>query len=40
MLERYRYTIAFGAILLLILPRMPGIGQATNGAYLSIKLGP
>lgn len=39
-LERYRYTIAFGAILLLILPRMPGIGQATNGAYLSIKLGP
>nr|WP_246851486.1 FtsW/RodA/SpoVE family cell cycle protein [Patulibacter sp. SYSU D01012] len=39
-LERYRYTIAFGAILLLILPRMPGIGQATNGAYLSIRLGP
>jgi cell division protein FtsW (lipid II flippase) len=39
-LERYRYTIAFGSLLLLILPRLPGIGEATNGAYLSIRLGP
>ncbi|WP_320668499.1 FtsW/RodA/SpoVE family cell cycle protein [Patulibacter defluvii] len=39
-LERYRYTIALGAIVLLILPRMPLIGQSSNGAYLSIKLGP
>jgi cell division protein FtsW (lipid II flippase) len=39
-LERYRYTIAFGSILLLILPRLPGIGGASNGAYLSITLGP
>lgn len=40
LLERYRYTIAFGSILLLILPRLPGIGGASNGAYLSINLGP
>jgi cell division protein FtsW (lipid II flippase) len=39
-LERYRYTIAIGAIALLMLPRLPGIGQVTNGAYLSIGLGP
>ncbi len=39
-LERYRYTIALGAIVLLMLPRFPVIGQATNGAYLSIKVGP
>ncbi|WP_026910203.1 FtsW/RodA/SpoVE family cell cycle protein [Patulibacter minatonensis] len=40
LLERYRYTIAFGSILLLILPRLPGIGGASNGAYLSINVGP
>ncbi|HEX8067313.1 MAG TPA: FtsW/RodA/SpoVE family cell cycle protein [Thermoleophilaceae bacterium] len=39
-LERYRYTIAIGGIALLMLPRLPGIGQATNGAYLSIGAGP
>ncbi|MEV4423503.1 FtsW/RodA/SpoVE family cell cycle protein [Patulibacter sp. NPDC049589] len=39
LLERYRYTIAFASILLLILPRLPGIGGASNGAYLSINLG-
>jgi cell division protein FtsW (lipid II flippase) len=39
-LERYRYTIAIVGILLLLAPRLPGIGQATNGAYLSIGLGP
>lgn len=39
-LERYRYTIALGSLVLLALPRMPGIGEATNGAYLSIRLGP
>src|SRR3954464_8729833 len=39
-LERYRYVIAAGGILLLILPRLPGIGAQVNGAYLGVKLGP
>jgi cell division protein FtsW (lipid II flippase) len=38
-LERYRYTIAIVSIGLLLLPRVPGIGGATNGAYLSIHFG-
>jgi cell division protein FtsW (lipid II flippase) len=39
-LERYRYTIAIVGILLLLAPRLPGIGRSTNGAYLSIGAGP
>ncbi|HEY1593896.1 MAG TPA: FtsW/RodA/SpoVE family cell cycle protein [Thermoleophilaceae bacterium] len=39
-LERYRYTIAAVSIGLLVLPRFPGIGGATNGAYLAIHFGP
>jgi cell division protein FtsW (lipid II flippase) len=39
-LERYRYTIAIVGILLLLAPRLPGIGRATNGAYLSVGVGP
>ncbi len=39
-LERYRYTIAAAGILLLLAPRLPGIGQQVNGAYLGVKLGP
>jgi len=39
-LERYRYTIAATGILLLLAPRLPGIGQQVNGAYLGVKLGP
>ncbi|GAC1435666.1 MAG: FtsW/RodA/SpoVE family cell cycle protein [Solirubrobacteraceae bacterium] len=39
-LERYRYTIALVGIVGLLLPRLPGIGQQVNGAYLNIKLGP
>jgi cell division protein FtsW (lipid II flippase) len=39
-LEQYRYTIAAAGLLLLLLPRVPGIGQQTNGAYLGIKAGP
>jgi cell division protein FtsW (lipid II flippase) len=39
-LERYRYTIALLGLLLLFLPRVPGIGQQVNGAYLGVKLGP
>jgi len=39
-LERYRYTIAVAGLLLLLAPRLPGIGQQVNGAYLGIKIGP
>ena len=39
-LERYRYIIATAAILLLLAPRLPGIGEQVNGAYLGVKLGP
>jgi cell division protein FtsW (lipid II flippase) len=39
-LERYRYTIALAGIALLVLPRVPGIGQQVNGAYLGVKVGP
>lgn len=39
-LERYRYTIALGSLILLILPRLPVIGGSSNGAYLSINIGP
>jgi cell division protein FtsW (lipid II flippase) len=38
-LERYRYTIAIAGIVLLLAPRLPGIGRSTNGAYLSIGVG-
>jgi cell division protein FtsW (lipid II flippase) len=37
-LERYRYLIVLGSLLLLVLPRLPGIGEQVNGAYLEIKL--
>jgi cell division protein FtsW (lipid II flippase) len=39
-LERYRYTVAAAGLLLLLLPRVPGIGQQVNGAYLGVNLGP
>ncbi len=39
-LQRYRYVIATAGILLLIMPRLPGIGAQVNGAYLGIKIGP
>ncbi len=39
-LERYRYTIAAIGLLLLLAPRLPGIGQQVNGAYLGVKIGP
>jgi cell division protein FtsW (lipid II flippase) len=38
--ERYRYVIATVGILLLMAPRLPGIGSQVNGAYLGIDLGP
>jgi cell division protein FtsW (lipid II flippase) len=39
-LERYRYTIAAVGLLLLLAPRLPGIGEQVNGAYLGVKIGP
>ena len=39
-LERYRYLIALTGIVLLLLPRLPGIGAQINGAYLGVELGP
>src|SRR5579884_48047 len=37
-LERYRYTIMAVSLVLLVLPRLPGIGYAANGAYLGIRI--
>ncbi len=38
-LERYRYTIAAVGIGVTLLPRLPGIGEQVNGAYLDIHVG-
>jgi cell division protein FtsW (lipid II flippase) len=38
-LERYRYTIALVGLFLLVLPRVPGIGEPVNGAYLGVRVG-
>jgi len=37
-LERYRYLIMACSIGLLVLPRLPGIGYAANGAYLGVHI--
>jgi cell division protein FtsW (lipid II flippase) len=37
-LERYRYTIGIASIVLLLLPRLPGIGYSANGAYLGVHI--
>jgi cell division protein FtsW (lipid II flippase) len=37
-LERYRYTIVAVSLVLLMLPRLPGIGYSANGAYLGIHI--
>jgi cell division protein FtsW (lipid II flippase) len=37
-LERYRYTIVFVSLGMLVLPRLPGIGYAANGAYLGVRI--
>src|ERR687896_80876 len=39
-LERYRYTIAAVGIGLLVAPRLPGIGEQVNGAFLAVQIGP
>jgi cell division protein FtsW (lipid II flippase) len=38
-LERYRYTIAAVGIGMAVLPRLPGVGEQVNGAYLNIHVG-
>jgi cell division protein FtsW (lipid II flippase) len=38
-LERYRYTIAVVGIVMTVLPRVPGLGEEVNGAYLDIHFG-
>src|SRR5437588_1608128 len=37
-LQRYRYTIVVVSLAILALPRVPGIGQQVNGAYLAIHV--
>ena len=37
-LERYRYTIVAASLLILVLPRVPGLGEYANGAYLAVKV--
>jgi len=37
-LEQYRYVIVVVSLVLLVLPRLPGIGEQVNGAYLEIKV--
>ena len=39
-LERLRYTIAAVSMVLLFMPRLPGLGGLVNGAYLAINIGP
>jgi cell division protein FtsW (lipid II flippase) len=39
-LESYKYLFGLGAIVLLILPALPGIGKTVNGARLWVDLGP
>jgi cell division protein FtsW (lipid II flippase) len=38
-LEHYKYLFGVGAIVLLFLPRLPGIGQTVNGARLWVRIG-
>jgi cell division protein FtsW (lipid II flippase) len=38
-LERYRYTIAIAGLALLLAPRLPGLSDPVNGAYLRVRLG-
>ncbi len=39
-LTRFTYTSALGAILLLLLPMVPGVGKTINGARIWIGVGP
>jgi len=37
-LERYRYVIVSVSLALLVLPRVPGLGDQVNGAYLGVHI--
>jgi cell division protein FtsW (lipid II flippase) len=37
-LEQYRYVIMVVSLLILVLPRIPGIGEYSGGAYLAVKV--
>ena len=39
-LQRYRYVAMFSAIVLLLLPALPGIGRTVSGARVWIGIGP
>ena len=39
-LERYRWTIGFAGIGLLLLPLVPGVGRTINGARIWVGIGP
>jgi cell division protein FtsW (lipid II flippase) len=39
-LQRFTYTSGLGAIVLLLLPMVPGVGKTINGAQIWIHLGP
>ncbi|HET7367926.1 MAG TPA: FtsW/RodA/SpoVE family cell cycle protein [Gaiella sp.] len=39
-LERYKYLFGISAIVLLMLPSVPGIGQRINGVRLWVEIGP
>ena len=39
-LESYKYLFGIGAIALLFLPRLPGLGETVNGARLWVHVGP
>lgn len=39
-LERYKYLFGISAVVLLLLPSMPGLGYRVNGVKLWVKVGP
>lgn len=40
MLDGYRYLLGIGAVVFLMLPSLPGLGEEINGAELWVQLGP
>jgi cell division protein FtsW (lipid II flippase) len=40
LIENYKYLFGLGAVFLLFLPKLPGIGQTVNGARLWVHAGP